>query len=59
MPLLWIATLAALGLAALAGVADRRRNERDDLDRVGSMPWPLILILALLAAAVLAALALQ
>lgn len=59
MPLLWIATLAALGLAALAGVADRRRNERDDLDRVGFMPWPLILILALLAAAVLAALALQ
>jgi hypothetical protein len=50
---------AAVAVAALASYADRRRARRSDPDKVGFMPWPLIMILAMLSAAVLAALALK
>ena len=57
--MLWaMASLAAL-LALAAGLADRRRARRTDLDRVGWAPWPLLLILALILAALFAALALK
>jgi hypothetical protein len=49
----------AVGVAAFAGVADHRRAHRKDPDAVGIMPWPLIMIFALLSAAVLAALAIK
>jgi hypothetical protein len=48
-----------LGLAALSAWADRRRAQRKNLDAVGFMPWPLIMIMAMLASAVFAAVALH
>lgn len=51
--------MAALALAAIASWAERRGANRRDPDRVGLMPWPLILVLAILGAAICAALALQ
>lgn len=49
----------AAGLAGLSAWADRRRARRTNLDAVGFMPWPLVMILAIIVAAVCAALALQ
>jgi hypothetical protein len=40
-------------------LAERRRDRRTNPDRVGFMPWTLILIFSILSAAVLAALALK
>ncbi len=56
---LWTGCAVALGVAGIAAVAERRRNNRTNLDRVGFMPWPLILIGAMIVAAVLAAVALK
>ena len=56
---LWSGAAGALAVAALASWADRRRNNRRDLDKVGLVPWPLVLVLAILAAAVCAGLALR
>ncbi len=55
----WTATGGFALLAALASLADRRRCHRADLDRVGWVPWPLVLIIALLGAAICAAFALR
>lgn len=55
----WWLTAAALLIAATAALADRRRHRRRDLDRVGWMPWPLIQILAMIAAAIGIAFALK
>jgi hypothetical protein len=55
--ILGLAGLAATLLAALAGLADRRRLRRSDLDRVGWVPWTPVFFFALLAAVVLLALA--
>ena len=49
----------ALAVAVIAGLADRRRNNRKNLEAVGFMPWPLILILSLIIAATFATLALK
>ena len=54
----WLAGLA-LAVAGIAAFADRRRAKRTDLDAVGFMPWPLILVISMLSAAVMAALALK
>ena len=56
---LWTGCAAALGVAGLSAWADRRRARRTDLDAVGFMPWPLLLILSMIAAAVCAAIALN
>jgi hypothetical protein len=48
-----------LGLAAVSAWADRRRANRKNLEAVGFMPWPLIMILAMIASAVFAAIALH
>lgn len=50
---------AALAIVALGGVADWRNRRRRNIDRVAMLPWPLIQVMALLAAIVLAALALN
>lgn len=55
--------LVLIGLAGLSIAADWRRHRRRDTDRVqartGWVPWPLVTILALIAAAFCAALWLQ
>ena len=56
---LWSGAGAAAATALVAGLADRRRMRRRDLDRPGLVPWPLIQLLAMLAAVVVAALALK
>jgi hypothetical protein len=55
----WILAAVAAATAVLAGLADRRRHKRRDLDRPGWVPWPLVQLLAMLLAAVAAALALK
>lgn len=56
---LWWGVGAALIIAAVAALADRRRANRKDIEAVGFMPWPLVLVLSLLAAAVLTAFAIK
>ena len=56
---LWTVAGAAAVLVAVAGLADRRRSRRRDLDRAGWVPWPLIMILAMIVAAAALALALK
>ena len=56
---LWTGCGVTLALAVVSTWAERRRARRTNLDDVGFMPWPLILILALLMSAIFAALALH
>lgn len=55
----WAGAAGALALAGVAMIADRRRARRSDPDDVGYVPWSLVLILSLIAAAVCAAVALR
>lgn len=57
--MLWTLAGASAGLAVIAGLADRRRNRRRELDRVGWVPWPLIVMLAVMLALAFAAFALH
>lgn len=41
------------GLAAVAWFADHRRYRREDLDRVGCMPWTTLFFWAMTAAVIL------
>lgn len=56
---LWTGCGLALVFAALSALADHRRAKRKDIEAVGFMPWPLLLVLSLMLAAVLAAFALK
>ena len=56
---LWALAGGCAALAGLASLADHRRARRRDPDRVGWVPWPLVLVIALLLAAAFAALALK
>ncbi|MFM7028654.1 MAG: hypothetical protein ACKOXK_08280 [Chakrabartia sp.] len=56
---LWTGSGIAVALGLFAAWADRRRARRTNLDDVGFMPWPLIMILALLVGAICAAFALH
>ena len=47
----WSAAGVAVVVAVLAGVADWRRDRRDDLDRVGWVDWRSTQMFALIAAA--------
>lgn len=53
----WIGAAGAMLVAVLAGVADWRRQRRDDLDAVGWIDWRTLHILALVATALCGALA--
>ncbi len=52
---IWGGCAASVCIAVLSLVAERRRANRAELDAVGFMPWTLILIMAMIAAAVFAA----
>ncbi|MGF7147107.1 hypothetical protein FHS96_000716 [Sphingomonas zeicaulis] len=56
---LWALSGIAAAVAGIAAFADRRRLTREDLDRVGVMPWPGVLVAAMLTAIVAAALAVR
>ncbi len=49
----------AVTLALAAGLADRRRARRENLDAVGFMPWTVIFLLALFTACVTLGLAVR
>jgi hypothetical protein len=51
-----LSAIAAAGIAAIAGYADRRRSGRRDVDAVGFMPWTGLSLAATFAAVILAAL---
>ena len=57
--MLWWIAASAASVALVAGLADRWRTRRRDLDRAGWVPWPLVLITALIVASVAVALALK
>jgi hypothetical protein len=57
--LLWGGCVSALAVVGLATWGDRRRATRRNLDDVGFMPWPLVIVIALILAASFAALALK
>jgi hypothetical protein len=54
-----IAGGVAVLIAATAAIAERRRNNRKNIDKVGFMPWPFIMVMALLFAAISIGLALK
>lgn len=56
---LWVVAGGATLIAGVASLADRRRSRRRDLDRVGWVPWPGVLIVAIIVAALATALALK
>ncbi len=56
---IWGGCALALSSAAVAVFADRKRSNRKQPDDVGFMPWPLILILSILLAAIFAAIGLK
>jgi len=42
----------AVVVAAIAAIAERRRNNRKNIEKVGFMPWPFVMLMALLFAAI-------
>ena len=56
---LWIMAGVSAAIAAVAALADHRRSRRTRLDAVGWMPWPFILLMAMMLAAICTALALK
>lgn len=55
----WLGAAGWAALGAFAAWSDRRRNRRTDLDRVGWVPWPFVLILSIVAAALCVAVAIR
>lgn len=58
MQALWGWAAASFVVAAIAALMDWRDKHRRDYDRVALMPWPLLQVLGLLAAVMLAGAAL-
>lgn len=56
---LWGLAEASAAIVVIASLADRRRQRRADLDKVGFMPWPFITLMAVLATLILTTLALK
>jgi len=46
-----MATIILVLTAAISVIMERRRNNREDADKVGFMPWNLILVMSLVIAA--------
>ena len=57
--ILWWVTGISLAAAGLAVWRERRIANREDLDKVGLVPWAFVLMIALFVAAVSAALAIK
>jgi hypothetical protein len=55
--ILWALSAFFAAIAALAAWRDHARAKRRDIDKVGWMPWSLILVMAMLLAVVCGALA--
>lgn len=56
----WAITgIVSVVIAIVAALADVRRSRRKNVDQVGFMPWPMILMLSLLLAAVAIGLAIK
>jgi hypothetical protein len=53
----WIGAGGTLALAIVAGVGDRRRSRRANLDSIGLVDWPTVQVLALIVTAILASIA--
>ncbi len=51
--------IGAVLVVIVASLADRRREKRTDIDRVGFMPWTFIMVMAVLTAVVSASLAIK
>ncbi|GAA0472394.1 hypothetical protein GCM10009096_11900 [Parasphingorhabdus litoris] len=47
-----IAGGVAVVTAAIAAIAERRRNNRKNIEKVGFMPWPFVMLMSLLFAAI-------
>jgi len=56
---LWTGVGTALLVAVVAAFGERKRKRRRDMDRIGLMPWPLVQVLAILTALILASIALN
>jgi hypothetical protein len=56
---LWTSVGVALLVAVVAGFGERQRKRRKDMDKIGLMNWPLVQVLAILAALILASVALH
>lgn len=56
---LWTSVGVALLVAVVAAFGERQRKRRRDMDKIGLLNWPLIQMLALLAALILTSLALH
>ncbi|TFI57739.1 hypothetical protein E2493_13490 [Sphingomonas parva] len=56
---LWVAAAGLFVLAAVAALAEHRRNRRRTLDRVGWVPWNVIQVLSFMGSVVALALALK
>ncbi|WOE74177.1 hypothetical protein [Alterisphingorhabdus coralli] len=54
-----IAAVAAVMVAIICALMEKRRNDRVDLERVGFMPWNLIMVLSLIIGAFAAGLGLR
>lgn len=57
--MLWTLAGASAAMAMLAALADRRRSRRRDLDRVGWVPWPLLVVVGVMLALAFAAFAIR
>lgn len=54
---LWGSAAACVAVAVASGVAEWRRHNRADLDRVGVVPWPTVQFAAMMGALLLASVA--
>jgi len=57
--MLYAGAAAAVAVAVLAAVMERRQFARQDRDRMSPVSWPFVMLFALMAATVMAALAIH
>ncbi|MBO9715221.1 hypothetical protein [Sphingomonas sp.] len=49
---MWWTVGGLMAVAVASGIAEHRRRNRRDMDKVGIMPWPFIQFMALIGAAI-------